>query len=80
MKKYYGIIFAVVYAMLFRVLVEYNIIEFNSLDYLIIVPIIMGYLPFVIDPKVFADSCLKAALFPLISSFLFFIFCFQITI
>lgn len=77
MKKYYGIIFAVVYAMLFRVLVEYNVIEFNSLDYLIIVPIIMGYLPFVIDPKVFADSCLKAALFPLISSFLFLFFAFR---
>lgn len=77
MKKYYGIIFAVVYAMLFRILVEYNVIEFNSLDYLIIVPIIMGYLPFVIDPKVFADSCLKAVVFPLLSSFLFLYFAFR---
>jgi hypothetical protein len=76
MKKYYGIIFAVVYAMFFRILVQCNIIEFNSVGYLLIVPLIMGYLPFLLDPKVFANSCLKAALFPLISSFLFLYFAF----
>ncbi|MBF4515735.1 hypothetical protein IRZ71_05250 [Flavobacterium sp. ANB] len=77
MKKYYGIIFAVVYAMLFRVLVEFNIIDFNSVGYLLIVPLIMGYLPFLLDPQVFAKSSLKAVFFPLISSFLFLFFAFK---
>ncbi|MCC9065072.1 hypothetical protein [Flavobacterium piscisymbiosum] len=71
MKQYYGILFAVIYAMSFRILVEFGILEFNSIGYLIAVPVIMGYLPFLLDPRVFANSCLKAVLFPLISSFLF---------
>lgn len=71
MKQYYGILFAVIYAMSFRILVEFGILEFNSIGYLLAVPVIMGYLPFLLDPRVFANSCLKAVLFPLVSSFLF---------
>ncbi|TPG45382.1 hypothetical protein [Flavobacterium pectinovorum] len=77
MKKYCGIIFTAIYAMLFRILVEYNIIEFNSLAYLIVVPIIMGCLSFLIDIEVFVNSRLKVIVFLLLLSFLFLYFAFR---
>ena len=56
MKKFYGIIFNVIYALIFRVLVEFNILEINSWTYIIIVPVLMGYLPFIIDKNTFIES------------------------
>ena len=71
MKKYTGIIASVVYALLFRLLVEFHVMEINSWTYLILVPVLMGYLPFVLDKKTFIESKLKSILFPMISVFLF---------
>lgn len=71
MKKYYGIIFAVIYALVFRILVEFNVLEINSIVYLILVPIVMGYFPFLLDPKVFANSGFKAVFFPIAGTILF---------
>jgi hypothetical protein len=56
MKKYIGIIASVVYALLFRLLVEFHVMEINSWTYLILVPVLMGYLPFVLDKKTFVES------------------------
>ena len=67
MKKYYGIGFTVIYALIFRVLVEFDILEINSWTYIIIIPILMGYLPFVLDKNTFLESKLKSVLFPMIS-------------
>jgi hypothetical protein len=71
MKKYIGIIASVVYALLFRLLVEFHVMEINSWTYLILVPVLMGYLPFVLDKKTFIESKTKSILFPMISVFLF---------
>ena len=67
MKKYYGIIFTVIYALIFRVFVEFDILEINSWTYIIIIPILMGYLPFVLDKNTFLESKLKSVFFPMIS-------------
>ncbi|WP_289659610.1 hypothetical protein [Flavobacterium panacagri] len=72
MKKYYGIIFSVLYALFFRFLVEIDVLDFNSLDYLIIVPVFLACIPFLLDPKSFVDnSILRTILFPLTASVLF---------
>lgn len=76
MKKYYGILITVIYALVFRILVELDIIEINSFTYLIIVPIIMGFLPFLLDPEVFIRDRLKAVLFPISSTVLFLLIAF----
>ncbi len=76
MKKYYGIIFAVIYALIFRVLVEFNILEINSIVYLILVPIVMGYLPFLLDPEAFKNSGFRAVSFPIAGTILFLIIAF----
>ena len=67
MKKYYGIIFTVIYALIFRVLVEFDILEINSWTYIVVIPILMGYLPFVLDKNTFLESKLKSVFFPMIS-------------
>ena len=76
MKKYYGIIFAVIYALIFRILVEVNILEINSVVYLILVPIVMGYLPFLLDSQAFINSGFKAISFPIAGTLLFLIIAF----
>lgn len=76
MKSYFGIIFSVIYALTFRVLVEFNVLDINSWTYIILVPFVMGYIPFMFDKKVFMKSRLKCVFFPLLSviSFLFIAF------
>ncbi len=76
MKKYIGIIASVLYALLFRILVEWHVMEMNSWTYLIFVPILMGYLPFVLDKKTFIESKAKSILFPMVSVILFLVIAF----
>lgn len=76
MKKYVGILASVVYALLFRILVEFQLMEMNSWSYLIFVPILMGYLPFVLDKKTFIESKAKSILFPMVSVVLFLVIAF----
>lgn len=71
MKKYYGIIITTIYTLIFRILVEFGILEMNSWTYMIIIPIIVGYIPFLLDPKTFINSKTKAIFFPVISTILF---------
>lgn len=76
MKQYSGIIFSTIYALFFRILVEFNIVEINSWTYIILVPIIIGFIPFILDKKVFLESRWKSAFFPIISVSLFLVIAF----
>ncbi|MCY0971097.1 hypothetical protein [Chryseobacterium wangxinyae] len=76
MKQYLGIIFSTIYALLFRILVEFNIVEINSWTYIIFVPIIIGFIPFILDKKVFLGNKLKSVFFPIISVSLFLVIAF----
>lgn len=76
MKQYSGIIFSTIYALFFRILVEFDIVEINSWTYIILVPIIIGFIPFILNKKVFLASIWKSAFFPIISVSLFLIIAF----
>lgn len=71
MKSYFGIIFSTIYALIFRILVEFGIVDINSWTYIILVPFVMGYIPFMLDKKAFMESRLKSIFFPLLSVTLF---------
>ena len=71
MKTYYGIIVTTIYALIFRILVEFGVLEINSWIYIIIVPMIMGYLPFIIDKNSIIESKSRAIVFPIISVIVF---------
>lgn len=71
MKSYFGIIFSTFYALIFRILVEFGILDINSWTYIILVPFVMGYIPFLFDKKAFMESRLKSVFFPLLSVTLF---------
>ncbi|MFD1605188.1 hypothetical protein ACFSJW_01195 [Flavobacterium artemisiae] len=76
MKQYYGIFFSVIYALFFRFLSDFNIIEINSYDYFLVVPIVLGYIPFLFDQQTFVNSIYKTFFFSWISSFLFLLIAF----
>lgn len=76
MKQYSGIIFSTIYALFFRVLVECNVVEINSWTYIILVPIIIGFIPFILDKKLILESRVKSAFFPIISVSLFLVIAF----
>ncbi|MFT5779238.1 MAG: hypothetical protein ACI837_002195 [Crocinitomicaceae bacterium] len=71
MKHYLGIILSVIYALTLRGLAEFKIIEINSLSFLIITPMLLGFIPFFLKDKSFLKSIFKTILFPLISVLLF---------
>lgn len=75
-KKYYGIIFGAAYALLFRVLVEINLLDINSWTFMVVIPIIISYIPFLLDRETFITSKLKTALFPIASVLLFLVVAF----
>lgn len=76
MKQYTGIIFSTIYALFFRILVEFDIVEINSWTYIILVPIFIGFVPFMLDRKVFQDSRKKSVFYPIISVSLFLVIAF----
>lgn len=76
MKQYYGIAFSVIYALFFRVLSDFNIIEINSFDYFLVIPVVLAYIPFLFDPQTFVNSIYKTIFFSWISSFLFLLIAF----
>jgi hypothetical protein len=70
-RQYLGIILSVAYALVIRLLGEWNVIEINSLSYLIVAPMALGFVPFYFGGKGFRTSWVKAVFFPLISVLLF---------
>lgn len=73
MKQYLGIIASIIYALIIRVLAEFNLIEINSITYLLVTPAILGFIPFIFRNDKFYNTILKAIFFPLISVLLFLI-------
>lgn len=73
MKQYLGIIASIIYALVIRLLAECNVIEINSIAYLIIAPAVLGFIPFFFRNDKFYSNIWKAIFFPLISV-LFFLF------
>ncbi|GEC72396.1 hypothetical protein SAMN05443543_10844 [Flavobacterium flevense] len=70
-KTYSGLIVSVIYSLIVRYLAEWDVIEINSISYLIITPIISGYLPFVFGNKNFTENIYKSISLPIISTLLF---------
>lgn len=70
-KTYSGLIASVIYSLIVRYIAEWNVIEINSISYLIITPIISGYLPFVFGNKSFIKDIYKCISLPIISTLLF---------
>lgn len=71
MKQYLGILAAILYALVIRILAEYGVVEINSLAYLIVAPAVLGYIPFIFRSDRFYNSIWKAIFFPLLSVLLF---------
>ena len=73
MKQYLGIILSTISALVIRILAELDIIEVNSISYLIITPMLIGFIPFFLKQRSFLDSYLKVITFPLFAVLLFLI-------
>lgn len=71
LKTYSGLIASVIYSLIVRYIAEWNVIEINSISYLIITPMISGYLPFLFENKNFIENVYKCISFPIISTLLF---------
>ncbi|MNU64281.1 hypothetical protein D3C71_535530 [compost metagenome] len=72
-KQYLGIILSAIYALIIRVLGEWNIIEINSFSYLIVAPMALGFIPFYFEGNRFRKSASVAILYPLFSVIIFLI-------
>lgn len=59
--------------MAIRVLAELDILEINSISYLLVTPILIGFIPFFLKQPSFIESSFKVTIFPLISVLLFLI-------
>lgn len=71
LKTYSGLIASVVYSLIVRYLAEWNIIQINSMSYLIVTPMVSGYLPYVFKNKHFIKNIYKCITLPIISTLLF---------
>nr|WP_294860520.1 hypothetical protein [uncultured Fluviicola sp.] len=71
MKQYLGILLSVVYAFIVRLLGGWNLMDLNSISYLVLSPMVIGFIPFFFSGKGYRRSWWKAVLFPLISILLF---------
>lgn len=71
LKTYSGLIASVAYSLIVRYLAEWNVIQINSISYLIVTPMISGYLPYLFENKNFIKSIYKCITFPIISTLLF---------
>lgn len=70
-KQFLGIILSAIYALIIRVLAEWNLIEINSISYLIVAPVALGFVPFYFKGGRFRKSISVAILYPLISVLIF---------
>lgn len=72
-KQFLGIILSAIYALIIRLLGEWNLIEINSISYLIIAPMALGFVPFYFKGGRFRKSISVAILYPLLSVLIFLI-------
>ncbi|RVT75758.1 hypothetical protein EOD40_09910 [Flavobacterium sufflavum] len=71
LKIYSGLIASVAYSLIVRYLAEWNVIQINSISYLIVTPMISGYLPYLFENKNFIRNIYKCITLPIISTLLF---------
>lgn len=67
MKTYLGLILSAVYGLLVRFLGEWDVMEINSLSYLILVPMAIGFIPFFYSESRYRTTWPVAVFFPLLS-------------
>jgi hypothetical protein len=70
-NSYLGLIISIIYSLLIRYAAEYGYTDINSATYLIVVPIIVGFIPFFYNSEAFIKSILKCIFFPMFSTLLF---------
>ncbi|MCL9805216.1 hypothetical protein NAT51_06775 [Flavobacterium amniphilum] len=74
MKKYssyLGLLISIIYSLAIRYAAEFGYIDINSASYLVIVPIIVGFIPFFYNAESFIKNVFECILFPLFSTLLF---------
>ena len=72
-RQFLGIILSAIYALVIRVLGEWNIIDINSFSYLIITPMALGFIPFYFKGGGFRKNVWVAIFYPLLSVLIFLI-------
>ncbi len=70
-KRHFCIIGIALYALLYRVFVEFDILEINSVVYMFVIPGISGFLPIIIDKEAFIESKNRTIVYPLVGVFVF---------
>jgi hypothetical protein len=73
MKQYLGLIFSAGYGLVIRIVSAFDFIEINSLSYLIVAPMIMGFIPFYFKDSGYRKNWVVAVFFPLLSVILYLI-------
>lgn len=73
MKDYLAIMISATIALLYRVLVEFGVMEIDSFTFLVFVPIIIGFIPFWFQKEM---RLFKVILYPMLSVLLFLIIAF----
>ncbi|MDC1285324.1 hypothetical protein N8Z33_01410 [Flavobacteriaceae bacterium] len=73
MKDYFSIIISAVIALFYRILVEFGVLEIDSFAFMVFIPIIIGFIPYIIQKQL---NLFKVILYPLASVFLFLIIAF----
>ena len=73
MKTYLGLILSAVYGLFIRFLGEWDVMEINSFSYLIIVPMVIGFIPFFFQASRYRQSWAVAIFFPLLSVLIYLI-------
>lgn len=70
-KSFSGIVLVALYAVIMRILSEFNILEINSYSFLLVVPCVMSFIPFFLKDSFLYSRVWRAILFPLIAVILF---------
>lgn len=68
-----GILLSIVYSLIIRLLAEFNVIEINSISFLLITPTVMGFIPFFLKDKKIIQSFGKALFYPFFAVAIFFL-------
>lgn len=73
MKDNLTILFSAIFALIYRILVEIGVLDIDSFTFIIFIPIIIGFLPFLLQRKM---NPLKVIVYPILSVLLFLLIAF----
>lgn len=71
LNGYTNVILSIIYLLWVRYAVKLGWLEINSMSYLIVTPIILGFIPFFMMNKPFHQSIAQCIIFPVLSTLLF---------